>query len=1504
MRGGIHGALLQKIPQSLGINSKMCQLRNSPPIPFATPIDTSEEMGKRRLTDKESDLSDFSDIDSIDSDDYDAKGTLHEAGAGWSASQLTTVMAALTRFAEANHKKVKVGQLPALLDDLVATRWAKFELEKWSWDVRHVRDRGEFLDEVEEFVKFFVGASIDVDGIRNMVGCFPDGCKEYLSRKYLASQPKGGSSGKSNKKLKKSYEGRREKDPRGHAEKMVNNFRIAVTGAREGETIVGFQGIAGGNQMVVVGQDIPPILQDVETIHSQPDLWTRFLTKLGQDIEFFRNMPDNSARGAWVLAHAEPEENLHMSDMTGLHFRILHLGNNENMSKLNEMGKTLLMSRETPISAKDFAKMIPAKLGSTSEHHTLFFGRNYWKVLDRDPMIDSIDKETLVINLSRREIPAIAYGPLKRRDDEELVRVLMISDRSASGAGNIACLFNARGGVSLDVPSLAGRLGIPESITNRWLHAVRSLTAGALKSFLQKVIRFRPATVDVGDAQSPLPASDALTLCFLQLLSHPGGFVPDIQRFVSGIESAVKRLAIIAFEDSYPFDLRTLAELSCAAFISQRYKTWRPSFEQIKRWVHFAIRLYVDNRAVVYNVDRGAKAPPITIREAANKPDNPLYATSALMDVVRSFAGDLSMIRDITLQTPFKWPIKFCAPESPVGIMSFHHCVDQHWAADVAYLFYPLELTYNMCRKASRMGTPFAPLLGRLFAEVTGINPRRVVHDAEKFETEDFVICARRAQKAYLAGIQCKDRKMREVVDGEVVTINAELEDAWLAGMIGTVEVRKGKMLAALVPDNLGKVIVAKRPSTRAVAKGGDAKAGSALGAAGLTEDKETNAGEEEFWGMLGSNEGIPLNAIPVPPLPALRGATVRFDGDDFLVRLKDGRELPWSEARKATTQLPVLISPVLHEADAETYDYIHDFMEFDGVGVCRNAWEILQHVVKKMIRQFPGGVRRAISYLSKNEPEFDVNRLGREGGGTDAAVTADDAGAFHVLAIMACLYPGVLGRVQGRPVRFVVRSAPKVWELRAAIESLLLSEENRLTGKQGLAWNADSLGDEKRSLLGYQEETTGELSSAHAAGRRGHFLWLPPGAGKTKIVCEFLTRLAKEKQLPPYVVYALPKESMETIMAELGMYGFRVRVLAGFSASAKRYSQEPAGKKLVVDYPADTKPASVPSVLGKRGGSEIGRGLRHQGWIHIVEHDHLRVLVSDALLPTASDTLSIIDEVHLAMADTLRTAATQALADASREFIALTGTPIVDSNLYRLVPWLRHLVPFTVTEKNFWCAATNMVARKVETGIPRLYERPLAPMTEKEKQDWDKLMPPRLGGRNKNCGTREFILAAEASYEMATREIIRQTERLLKTRRGVMIVAKDSKHAERIFDAIALPKKQKLLMTGPVSANLTPTSNPSNIRAVVVPYRRATGYTLTALDTMIWTVYPSNQALRTQLEARIDRVGQVAEELLYVKVMTPLFAVMEEKHAAAKTLEDALKAMVRNIDASDGPKE
>ncbi|KAJ3124623.1 hypothetical protein HK098_000960 [Nowakowskiella sp. JEL0407] len=1464
----------------------------------------------------------------------------------------------------------------------------KIEVQKTMWRFRHAFSNQERYQMVEEMLRYLAGllggknAAIKkheglILGLSRQFCCaLPQSFAFHLAKEYdLGLKWSNDAMNTFDQSAKTSilecFNKRNKVENANHddVQKYISAFRIRLTGARVGEVLIGY-GLSGGTQMEVKGCNIPPILQDVLLVRSFDDLWDGFLTKLGTDIAFFQNMPDNESRGYWILDNAEPEELLHMMDMERLEFKVLSLGKNDNIEKLSEFERTNVMMRNS-ISAVEFSSLFPTKVGSQTlgGHHTLFFGRSYWKVLTQDPKLEEVDGDTNVIQVSRFSEASVFKGPCKRNDGETLVKVLFCDDVNES----VSCLYNEYG-ADLHLLKLTSHFGVDKEIVDNWVYATRNFTAAAYKSLLQKIIRFRPEKISIttsAKTTSLIFAKDALVVTFIQLLTNPGSFVPDIQRYVTGLESALKRLAIIAFEDSIP-DPRLVSELLAGTFISQRYKLWKPAMEQLERWVKFLFQLHDEPRCIVYDLTNGSKCKRVTLSQCCIESQDievrHLKTASALLEIVRSFEGDLNMVRDISYTPKKKWKLKSIGSK-PTGVMPLHHCVDQHWAPDMVYLFRPVEWLYEECKKAKnqKVSAPFAGILGRLFNEVTGINPRRIGDrfSNDGFESEEFVGHARKAQRSYLNGIQLSSNereRLIEVIDEDGVPvkedIQVELEDAWLSGMLGTMEVCKGKMLAALVPDNISRVIVAKRPAVRKALKATSRTvevtgltAENATAAAGITEDAAAIAGEAEFWKRLQEEGGIPLSAIPTPPLSKFHKSKLSHNGQDFWLHFLSGEKTLWDEAKCDNISIGVLeplpgigLSEIEGKSSTERefpkFDFIDAFMRKDGNGVLKGAEELLLDYGKIYLERFPRAIRRAISYLQRNTPQIEVNRVGRDGGGSEAAVVLDDIGAFNLLVLISCFYPGVLGRANGRVSKFVVKCAPKLWEIRKILQQLMVNDamgDDDAAGNVAKDWGV--LEDKKRKMLGYQEELTTELIESNRKGSRGSFLWLPPGSGKTKIICEYMSRLSAMGRLPPYVVYCLPKESMETIADELRIYGFRFRILSAFPASAKRYADDmsaSSGKRtkktklkkkeennlvsdFIVDFPSNTKTA-IKSVLEVNGGHEIPSGLKDRFWIHLVEHDHLRMLVAENLLPTSGETLFIIDEVHLAMSDnTQRTASAQAMADASRDFVALTGTPIIDSNLYRLISWLRYLVPFTVTEKNLWSAATNMVARKIEaTGIPREYELADAEFTSTEQEQWKSLMPARLGGANRMAGQREFSQAAELSYDAATREMVRQTGKLLSEggRRGVMLVARNATHAQYLFEEVKrlkiVDKSKVLLFTGVTAAvggsksnivtslNLTPTNNKKDVKIVIVPYRRATGYTLTALDTLVWTVYPSNQALRTQLEARIDRVGQTSKTLLYVKVVTPLFRLIAERHAAAKTLEDALKALVKEVPAND----
>ncbi len=146
-----------------------------------------------------------------------------------------------------------------------------------------------------------------------------------------------------------------------------------------------------------------------------------------------------------------------------------------------------------------------------------------------------------------------------------------------------------------------------------------------------------------------------------------------------------------------------------------------------------------NQRCFYYSTKKGANLPKLPLFPKDGAP-TAWQTISALLDELRSFEGDLSMVRHIAhrqmwLTQDEKRP--FVRP----AVMPFEHVLDQHCAPEVAYFFEPEHVPPTQLASAA-----FAPLFDRLFADVTSKNPRRHPID----ETLPFFQAARAAQRRYV----------------------------------------------------------------------------------------------------------------------------------------------------------------------------------------------------------------------------------------------------------------------------------------------------------------------------------------------------------------------------------------------------------------------------------------------------------------------------------------------------------------------------------------------------------------------------------------------------------------------------------------------------------------------------------------------------------------------------------------------------------------------------------
>lgn len=281
-----------------------------------------------------------------------------------------------------------------------------------------------------------------------------------------------------------------------------------------------------------------------------------------------------------------------------------------------------------------------------------------------------------------------------------------------------------------------------------------------------------------------------------------------------------------------------------------------------------------------------------------------------------------------------------------------------------------------------------------------------------------------------------------------------------------------------------------------------------------------------------------------------------------------------------------------------------------------------------------------------------------------------------------------------------------------------------------------------------------------------------------------------------------------------------------------------------------------------------------------------------------------VVDEVHKTLNDTKRSSVALEIANLSKDFIALTGTPIIDSNTYKLISWLKLVVPYEVNENNFWVAANSMIAKKITTGVEVVDKEVLADMSDEQSERYYSLVPSALGGTNPNPVWAEWSEASDICYEAASVEMVRSVVEYIKTGRGVMLVAKDKAHQQLLYERViatkVVKKKEIYLLEGGASIFLTDEAvergKVPDYKVVIVPLRKAEGYTLTRLSAMVTSVYPSNNACLTQLRGRINRIGQKEKTVLYKTVHCGILTSIMKNHTAAKNLQQALEGLAKSI--------
>ena len=1379
----------------------------------------------------------------------------------------------------------------------------------------------------------------------------------------------------------------------GSAHALLQHVRLATTGARVGDQLEGTDPVTKGALLLVCTAPVPPYQRDLDQIRADPDLWHAFLRHLGS-ISFFASMTEED-RAAWLQNNQTSNGRIGYDREEGyeaMRIQVLGLGSSvlskdtisaEHVAELtsaNEDGSL----REW--RAQEIENMIPAPNGqpiSESGRHTLFFIKAWWKIsTDCEVLSADVPDTVTVIDV---ELGRITKGAFIAAG-AQLLRVEHLKTTEGSGV----VVFR----VPTGAPVKTGLMDLLEShLVDLWLEIsgrtqgddlkdtmlfraqvafcyreLRHHSPSALKSLLQKLIRFPSRLITsfffaehrlqeqvngalaVGEEEVKLPSISStsaggesqvfealdsrlvlLVTCCL-LLDKGLSFNPDIGRQVSGMESFLKRLAVILFEDASFTDGGAAAlSLLSGALLAQRLRTWRPTHALLGQWLRVALKAWATPRCFRYDTAVGAKLKPYSIDSTST----PTQVCSSLLDSLQSFAGDLSMVRHIASK-PDSSVLLFSAVAAPVanitepvwhGIerMPIYHAVDQHHAPNIGY-FFPVKLVSDFA-KSALPGKPFSTLFRRLFDQVTGMNPRRRVINEKAFEADAFVRHARAAQcQTYWAKHLDQDipRQVDMQKEGLAYQYDFEfsLDSAWIAGLVGSIELKarpanakqkkekRPALLVTLCCDAPTELVVTRKPARGLTEE--DARISATI------EQEASN----EARALLSRGVQMVATTAPTDRFKKCRAVWDKEVNDYWIESATAPRQL-WENARHLKLSVP-LHSPLFRKDGVFS---MSTALSTHGAGIQVGAFESLKDFVDDNDRSPQAVLNRVMHYLDTNGTTIALHKIARDGDGVHRTVNAIDTAVYAWLLEFSVLFPGALRPAAHRLNTFVVPNGPLLWHVRAHLREIIREKRIRAQAGAGLgsaavatassvpkAWNLDQLRPNHVPWL-HQTDAVADMVRKHDAGRRGHYLHAPVGTGKTLIVNLYLKHLAGQPdQLPPHIVYTLPREAITSIVGELVKFGWRVHLLVTdeqrTKEERKRQDAREAQRRIAAGR-ADVKPvACLPDVVRlQTDWSALVPFV-----VTLVEHDSMRK-IGDMLRASCDDLILINDEAHKTLNDTQRTTVVLEVASQARGgFVALSGTPVVDSRIFKLVPWLSLICPFGVNLENFWAAANSLVAQSVDTGV-RVHVREIeAPWgSASEEQNYRKLVPAKLGGSNTYVTREDMKQALALCYTVCTREMVRLAYDVLYDQLhfgqpawcgGIFIVADDAAHQQRLKDMLTIQhgshptlSADDIFCLGPDGALHISDEDVENrtvrdFPVVITTKRMCSGYTATRLKASISSVYPSNLATRLQLSGRLNRLSQRAKNLDSFVVHKGLLTQMLLYHGEAASIDAALKSM------------
>ena len=1009
-----------------------------------------------------------------------------------------------------------------------------------------------------------------------------------------------------------------------------------------------------------------------------------------------------------------------------------------------------------------------------------------------------------------------------------------------------------------DSVSVANVTYLQQRMNPRILEIIQWFTPASMKSLLQKCIRVRAVQIEFEGEF--FDTFDVTFTVFLKLMQILGGFVPDLQLYVSGGESAFKRLGIILMEDAVVPVVNdivltseaTLSILFSAALAFRQFRRGASKFMPsvslielvaavIRGSLESAEYYRYDTSVGVGSGSRSATTQSLSVR---------------LIENLRAFDSDIVLIKQ-TVNAGFKNIIRSSLPRPLV--MQLQHCLDQHCNTNIVY-FLPIS------------ESSFVEKMGHIWNSTTSQNGRKIpfspLVDVATAQHELFAAKMGEGLETHYElslSDEFKTDKRNDDTDDDCsplhvvssITLKNKLAFSWLAYGLGLHEkvIDRTRILVFLRPelnDGIPSFEAVRNPGRDSHKKGE------------LSEEMVLEA-VEEFRKKLEKNWTlVKINEI------ALHAKVILRDHKFFCKSADSGfeEEILWDDfceslyLMKVFHQSQIRSSPYTIQSNKRLHRAREDLsLELVGSGIVENA---MDHILAYIQQLPPIVVSRLCVYLSGVSCVIEMHRVTRDGKGMYRNVHWADAGVFGFLQQMCLWLPVVISTDSS--LKFTVHHY-SFW--REVID--LVESEGRISASTGIdLWSCFKFKD-RRVLRQNQKEGLQMLMDREDQGTRKHIIFMAPGQGKTLIVARFVYHLITIGTMQPYFVYALPDSAIVSVRNEFERCGFAVNVIS-----------------------SETSKKSSKSKQGQHGTNE---GMS-KFTVNMISYNYLHKYLP-SILELAPKVFAVFDEMHMTLADTLRTSAALDIASASARTIAMTGTVLINEKVSMIFPWLSMINQFPILAKSYMIGAASMISRKEDLNIEVRESDHYVEMTPEQKLRYFVLVPEILGG---SAPFLSYIPATKICYEAVTAKMIDFVVELLvlPQNRPVFVAAKDIVMQREMAEILqTMHGKRVFSLAPPISgidfSNDSTDKSVASYDVVITTYQHSAGYNLQRSHILVTGIFPSNQATREQLLGRILRTGQRSGFVERHIFHTGIMSFTKVRYDKAEKLNEFVRHMAKH---------